>query len=63
LRCHMQRKFAPCNHSVCHKESEAVDSRQLKVDSSEEKDLTQRSLRSDTEGAEKKCVKSARMRS
>jgi hypothetical protein len=25
-------QIAPCNHSVCHKQSEAVDSRQVKVE-------------------------------
>src|ERR1700758_638151 len=59
LRCHMQRKFAPCNHSVCHKLREAVDSR---AQQERRKRVTQRAQRLDTEGTEKKR-KSARMRS
>src|SRR5258708_2656266 len=53
-------QLTPCNHSVCHKRCEAVDRQrhQKKV-----KDLTRSSLRSDTEGTEKKRVESARMRS
>src|SRR6266404_5175389 len=56
----MQRKTAPCNHSVCHKcvRRSTVERRQMT-----KKDLTQRARRYDTEVAEKKRVKSATMRS
>src|SRR5260370_41883355 len=56
----MQRKTAPCNHSVCHKcvRRSTVARRQMT-----KKDLTQRARRYDTEVAEKKRVKSATMRS
>src|SRR5260370_11198068 len=56
----MQRKTAPCNHSVCHKcvRRSTLERRQMT-----KKDLTQRARRYDTEVAEKKRVKSATMRS
>src|SRR5260370_10004835 len=56
----MQRKTAPCNHSVCDKwvGRSTRGCRQMT-----KKDLTQRARRYDTEVAEKKRVKSATMRS
>src|SRR3984893_4429903 len=59
----MQRESAPCNHSVCHKRSEAVDRRQLKESASRQwrKRKTKTQSRRVRRGSQRRREKSARM--